>query len=49
MKYYIKKYQTPAGPIENTYWSDVKIEGLTPLKIEKIDTGQTKKVKVGRK
>ena len=49
MKCYIKKYQTPPGPIENTYWSDVKIEGLTPLKVEKIDTGQTKKVKVGTK
>lgn len=48
MKYYIKKYQG-GGETENTYWSDVKIEGLTPIKIEKIDTGQTKKVKVGTK
>lgn len=48
MKYYIKKYYD-GGETENTYWSDVKIEGLTPIKIEKVDTGQTKKVKVGTK
>jgi hypothetical protein len=34
---------------QNTFWSDEKIEGVKPLKIEKIDTGTTKKVKVGTK